>query len=119
MGRISEVTSQCLRNLQNPATCVCHDILILNFFASFFRCHERAKRLETQFESVAGSDAGAVAKNGQKAEQFFPVTLGKRPTSLSGTKLATIPTQEFGSGKANYSNYSCENCCHKLVLFIF
>ena len=68
---------------------------------------------------MAGSDAGAVAKNGQKAEQFFPVTLGKRPTSLSGTKLATFPTQESGSGKANYANYSCENCCHKLVLFIF
>ena len=57
----------------------------LIFLHHFFRCHERAKRLETQFESVAGSDAGAVAKNGQKAEQFFPVTLGKRPTSLSGT----------------------------------
>ena len=39
---------------------------------------------------MAGTDAGAVAKNGQKAEQFFPVTLGKRPTSLSG-KLV-IPT---------------------------
>ena len=59
-----------------------------NFWTSFSRCHERAKRLETQFESVAGSDAGAVAKNGQKAEQFFPVTLGKRPTSLSGTYKA-------------------------------
>ena len=57
----------------------------LNLFDVIFRCHERAKRLENQFESVAGSDAGAVAKNGQKAEQFFPVTLGKRPTSLSGT----------------------------------
>ena len=55
---------------------------------------------------MAGSDAGAVAKNGQKAEQFFPVTLGKRPTSLSGTKLATFPTQESGSAKANYEAWS-------------
>merc|ERR1719295_1337240 len=69
-------------------------------WAEFQRCHERAKRLETQFESVAGSDAGAVAKNGQKAEQFFPVTLGKRPTSLSAPP---------GGGNENHQNLLSSN----------
>ena len=48
-------------------------------WVDFKRYHERAIRLETQFETINKSDSST----GGIKEHFFPVTLGKRPASLS------------------------------------
>jgi len=57
----------------------------------FQRYHQRAKRLESQFETVCKSESAGISAAAGK-DPFFPVTLGKRPASLSVMPGGTVPT---------------------------